>query len=74
VALDSNSKQRIPALFQEIMKIDDELETVTGYRSHAGLPVRFEKYAALKKRKTELRKAAEAALKWNHNKGNTEKR
>jgi hypothetical protein len=72
VAVDSNSRQRIPELFMEIMRIDDELEKALAYRSIAGNGgLSFEYYSKLVKRKAELRKAAEIALQWNHNKGST---
>jgi hypothetical protein len=69
VAVDSNSRQRIPELFQEIMRVDDALEKMLGYRAVAGALYSFEDYVRLKNRKAELRKAAEIALQWNHNKG-----
>lgn len=71
MAVDSNSKQRIPELFLEIMRVDDELQQMLAYRAVSGAPYSFEDYSRLKKRKAELRKAAEIALAWNHNKGNT---
>lgn len=68
MAVDSNSKQRIPELFLEIMKVDDEIsglvhETVVYWKD-------VQRVNKLRERKAELRQAAEIALQWNHNKGN----
>ena len=72
MALDSNSKQRIPDLFREIMRVDDEILNVLHQQpeifTSGELRVR---YLELKSRKDALRKAAEIALAWNHNKGNS---
>lgn len=69
MALDSNSKQRIPELFQEIMRVDDEIDATIS--SGLSSQDKWIKVLQLKKRKRELRKAAEVALQWNHNKGNS---
>lgn len=62
----TNAMQRIPPLFKEIVathaKIDAcDLSTLDGWRQRK----------ALRGRMADLRRAAEQALAWNHNKGNT---
>ena len=58
-SLNTNAQQRIPPLFQEIMRVDAE-------RAKLGNVLRID----LELRKRELRRAAEKALAWNTNKGN----
>ncbi len=67
MALDSTGQQRIPELFQEIMRIDDQL--AAAFSDETGT-IPFETYRLIE-RKRELMRAAEAALAWNTNKGNT---
>jgi hypothetical protein len=64
VAVNSNARQRIPELFLAIMDVDESIEKI-----RANLVIEFAKIRELKKRKEELKRAAEAALSWNQNKG-----
>lgn len=60
----TNATQNIPELFKIIMEVDQKIEAI-----RSNLVIEFEQIRELKKRKAELRKAAEAALSWNVNKG-----
>jgi hypothetical protein len=62
----TNAPQRIPPLFKEIIDTHAQiaacdLSTLEGWRQRK----------ALRGRMADLRRAAEEALRWNHNKGNT---
>ena len=59
-------KQHIPALFKEIIRAHDLHDAL---KREAIIP--FQTYKDLHKSIRELRKAAELALQWNFNKGNT---
>jgi len=65
MAVFSNGKQNIPLLFEEIMRVDEEL---TAMLSGPAIPFDAHKLIA---RKRELMSAAEKALHWNTDKGNT---
>lgn len=66
MAVNSNARQRIPELFKVIMEVDEKID-----EAKSCCPLDFKTLKELKTRKAELRKAAEVALSWNHNKGNT---
>jgi hypothetical protein len=66
MAVNSNARQRIPDLFVVIMGVDEKIDV-----GRACCPIDFKAMKELKARKAELRRAAEIALSWNHNKGNT---
>lgn len=64
--VNSNSQQRIPPLFQEIIRNDNQRAALKA------LPlVNLAFYKGLKDERGIYTKAAELALAWNHNKGNT---
>lgn len=66
MGLFSNGRQNIPPLFLEIMIVQKELANLT--RQNV---IEMDAYLDLSKRMEDLRRAAEKALRWNTDKGNT---
>lgn len=67
----TNATQNIPALFEEIMTVNREQEEI---RTKDGVVLTVTNWCRMKElrhRMSDLRRAAEKALHWNVDKGNT---
>lgn len=73
MALDSNAKQSIPALFVEIIKNDarrDALKASVLAGTGTMTQMEWRELQSLREEKARLRQGAEKALQWNKDKGN----